>query len=251
MGVVQSNLALGAALVVATLVVAGGECRGQEGGDPWRLSGAMTTRPGRAPGRVAFDCAALFPHAGASRTAPTVHRLRRLARARDGDPLVDVMVVYTRASRDAVGGEEAMRAIIDSHVTYTNAAYARSDVNHRYRLVHVSEVDYVESGNSITDLQRLRDPDDGFMDEVHPLRDAWGADLVSLVNNSGSAGVAFMMQELSVEFAESAFSAIAPNVGGLVFAHETGNKIKFAGILPKLKESHLLGNLSVNHSKIL
>ncbi len=146
-----------------------------------------------------------------------------------GDHLNDVMVVYTPSSRLAVGGTAAIEALIDSYITYTNTAYEQSGVLHRFRLVHRQEVQYVESGNSITDLNRLRDPVDGFMDEVHPLRDAWGADLVSLINTSGSAGVGFQMVVLSPAFASSAFSAIGadtrPLNPGLVFAHETGHNM--------------------------
>ncbi len=149
--------------------------------------------------------------------------------ANGGGLLVDVMVVYTPSSRMAVGSTAAIEALIESYFTYTNTAYEQSGVLHRFRLVHSQEVQYVESGNSITDLNRLRDPDDGFMDEVHPLRDTWGADLVSLINTSGSAGVAFQMLELSRAFESSAFSAIGADTGplnpGLVFAHEAGHNM--------------------------
>ncbi len=146
-----------------------------------------------------------------------------------GGPLIDVMVVYTPSARNALGGTAAIEALIDSYVTFTNTAYRFSGVLHRFRLVHAAEVQYVESGNSIIDLERLRAVNDGFMDEVHPLRDTWGADLVSLINTSGSAGVAFQMQTLSPAFASSAFSAIGADTGplppGLVFAHETGHNL--------------------------
>ena len=154
---------------------------------------------------------------------------KRSGQARLRDVLIDVMIVYTPSSREVVGGTEAIEALIDSYLAYTNLAYERSGVQHRFRLVHASEIDYVESGSSNTDLVRLRDRNDGFMDEVHPLRDQWGADLVSLINTSGSAGVAYMMQQLGVEFAESAFSAIGaetgPIPGGLVYAHETAHNM--------------------------
>ncbi len=146
-----------------------------------------------------------------------------------GNTIVDVMVVYTPSSRAAVGGTAAIEMLIDSYITYTNAAYEAGGVLHRFRLVHTAPVAYVESGNSIIDLDRLKEPNDGFMDEVHPLRDTWGADLVSLINTSGSAGVGYQMQTLSLAFASQAFSAIGADTGpippGLVFAHETGHNM--------------------------
>jgi len=144
-------------------------------------------------------------------------------------PIIDVMVVYTPSSRNALGGTAAIELLIESYITYTNTAYEAGGVGHRFRLVHTAPVQYVESGNSLTDLARLKNPNDGFMDEVHPLRDAWGADLVSLINTSGSAGVAYQMQTLSPAFASEAFSAIGADTGpitpGLVFAHETGHNM--------------------------
>ncbi|MCH8808085.1 MAG: hypothetical protein IH986_18615 [Planctomycetes bacterium] len=140
-------------------------------------------------------------------------------------PIIDVMVVYTPAARRTLGGQAAIEAVIDANIAFTNDAYERSMVNHRLRLVHAGEVNYVESGNSITDLTRLRDRSDGFMDEVHALRDQWGADLVNLINNSNTAGVAYLMQTLSTGFADSAFSVIGVNSGGLPFAHEIGHNM--------------------------
>lgn len=147
-------------------------------------------------------------------------------------PVIDVMVVYTPSSRMQIGGVAAVEALIDSYFVYANGVFEQSGVEHRFRLVHAGEIAYVESGNSITDLARLKDPDDGFMDDVHALRDQFGADLVSLINTSGSAGVGYTMQVLSTGFADSAFSAIGadtgPLPGGLVFAHETGHNMGLA-----------------------
>ncbi len=145
--------------------------------------------------------------------------------ARGNPLLIDLMVVYTPSSRTALGGVAAIEAVIDSHVDFTNAAYERSGVAHRLRLVHASEIAYVESGNSITDLGRLRDVGDGFLDSVHRLRDQFGADLVSLINTSGSAGIAYKMVVLGTDFASSAFSAIGHKVGGIVLAHEAGHNL--------------------------
>ena len=72
-------------------------------------------------------------------------------------------------------------------------------------------------------------PDDGFMDGVHARRDQLGADLVSLIvdNDTGSCGVAWLMQTPSVTFAPQAFSVtvydcISPNY---TFGHELGHNM--------------------------
>jgi hypothetical protein len=139
------------------------------------------------------------------------------------------MVVYTAQAQAIIGGQRAAEALIDSFIAYANMAYADSGVGHRFRLVHTQQVAYNDSGNILLDLQRLTAPDDGFLDPVHALRDEFGADLVSLISNTPSAGVAWGMTELSGAFESMAFSVLGadpgPLPGGLVFAHETGHNL--------------------------
>ena len=56
-----------------------------------------------------------------------------------------------------------------------------SAITPRLNLVHAAEVSYVESGFYSLDLSRLQAPGDGYMDDVHPLRDTYGADAVVLL----------------------------------------------------------------------
>jgi hypothetical protein len=98
----------------------------------------------------------------------------------DNGSVIDVMVVYTPAARIAAGETAAMNALIQLGVDETNQSYANSLVTQRIRLVYKAEVAYTESGDFGTDLNRLTNVSDGYMDEVHSLRDTYGADLVSL-----------------------------------------------------------------------
>ena len=94
---------------------------------------------------------------------------------------IDVAVVYTPAARAAAGGAAAIGAVIDLMVADTNGALAASGVQHRVALVERSEVAYAETGDSVVDFRRLRDPSDGYLDAVHAVRDRVGADLVHLI----------------------------------------------------------------------
>jgi len=54
-------------------------------------------------------------------------------------------------------------------------------------------VSYATSGGYSTDLDRLRRTDDGFMDDVHQLRDDLKADLVCLISEPGDVcGIAYI-----------------------------------------------------------
>jgi hypothetical protein len=150
-----------------------------------------------------------------------------IAAADDGSTF-DVMVVYTPAARAAAGGTTAMNALINLAVSETNTAYSRSGVIPRVRLVHAEEVAYTESRTFSTDLNRLRNPSDGFMDNVHALRNAHGADLVSLfIEGTSLCGIAYLMLNQSNAFEAFAFSVVARicATGNYTFGHELGHNM--------------------------
>ena len=150
-----------------------------------------------------------------------------IAAADDGSTF-DVMVVYTPAARAAAGGTTAINALINLAVAETNTAYAKSGIFPRLRLIHTEEVAYTESGNFSTDLNRITNPSDGFMDNVHPLRNAHGADLVSLiVEGTSLCGIAWLMTTQSNEFEALAFSVVARicATGNYSFGHELGHNM--------------------------
>ena len=96
----------------------------------------------------------------------------------DSGATIDVMVVYSNQTAAAAG--TAIGAQIQQAVDTANLVYANSGITTRLRLVHYEQVDYNESGDFPTDLNRLTTAGDGYMDNVAALRDTYGADLVSL-----------------------------------------------------------------------
>ena len=95
----------------------------------------------------------------------------------DDVSVVDILVVWTPAEEDANGGEALTKLLVDRLIAWTNDAFERSGVFVSLNLVGAERVDYEEESIS-TALQRLIDPADGHMDDVHILRDTLGADLV-------------------------------------------------------------------------
>ncbi len=146
---------------------------------------------------------------------------------RDSGDIIDLMVVYTTAAKNAAGGLGPIEALIDLAVAETNGSYENSNVNPRVRLVHTMEVDYAESGNIGTDRDRLRIPNDGFIDEVHAVREEYGADLVPMIVNNGGGfcGVAYIMTSVSTDFRDFGFCIVARNcaTGYFSFGHEMGH----------------------------
>ncbi|MHC4949240.1 MAG: M12 family metallo-peptidase, partial [Planctomycetota bacterium] len=182
-------------------------------------------------GRQLIDTvdAGAFPGCGvAAAPAPAATDAGFGATGCDPATTIDLLAVYTPLARAGAGGTEAIEAEIDLAVAATNAACAASGVTTRVRLVHVSEVEYDESGSYNDHAFRLRSPDDGFMDEVHELRDGHRADLTTLlVADADLCGTAFQLAEVTPGFEASAFSVVTwfCAVGNLSFAHELGHNL--------------------------
>lgn len=89
-----------------------------------------------------------------------------------------IMVIYTDNVAEEVADPEGL---VQSAVSDANNAYENSSVPVNLTLVHSREMAYDESSDTDTDLRRLQDSTDGFIDEVHDYRDEYGADVVVLL----------------------------------------------------------------------
>lgn len=102
-----------------------------------------------------------------------------------GDEIIEIMVVWSEdAEEAAIRQGSSIQAEIALAVSLINTTYANSGINQRVSLVASSAADYLSQESSIEDdLYRLQSPNDGFMDGIHKLRQASGADCVSLITN--------------------------------------------------------------------
>ncbi len=138
---------------------------------------------------------------------------------------IRVLVVYTPAMQAAQGGAAGMRAFVDLLVQSADQAFEDSGINPRLVLAYAAMVDYVAIGPSV-DLSRLSTPDDGYMDEVHALRNEYAADLVHLLTNVVSiyaAGVSYPFSSESLSHESSAAFAVTAQGREQTFTHETGH----------------------------
>ena len=171
------------------------------------------------------------------------------AAADDGD-VVDVLVVYPSFVRQIEGGYEQMLAHIDLDLATANEAYAASGVELRIELAAAVEVEYDRFLDSqsvaISDflepevrlwrgaLEHLTHGDDGYLDEVHALRDRHAADLV-LLHLGGDAhqlfgdyfvgGIAWAPTGVSDDLVENRGFSVARSGDGTVVAHELGHSM--------------------------
>lgn len=142
-------------------------------------------------------------------------------------PDIDALVVYSTQSKNSAGGTNGMNSLINLAVTETNQAYSTSTVNQRIRLVHTAEmIGYTEPSSFSSILTHLQSKNDGRMDEVHVLRDQYGADVVAMiVNNNQYCGIANLMSNVSPSFENRAFSVTSRTcaTGYYSFGHEIGH----------------------------
>ncbi|MDE0296884.1 MAG: leucine-rich repeat domain-containing protein, partial [Bryobacterales bacterium] len=131
---------------------------------------------------------------------------------------IDVAVFYTAAARSRAGGTAEIEAEIDLLVAETNQAYEDGGVHQRIVLTVKEEVRYEEEYESgFWALGRLADGGDGYMDEVHAIRDRAGADLVHLIAEvTDVEGIAFIT---------GAFGITCAGCDADVFAHELGHNM--------------------------
>ena len=145
------------------------------------------------------------------------------------NPTIDVLVVYTPLARQNAGGTVAIESLIDLAVLETNQAYTNSQVAQQLRLVRQEELlGYLENGDFLTELNRLTDPADGYFDNVHLLRNQYGADEVAMiVDGTQYCGIGWLMTTLSPGFENHGFTVTSKQcaTGYYSFAHELGHNM--------------------------
>ena len=143
--------------------------------------------------------------------------------------VIDLMVLYTPAALANAGSVDAMAAKILNAVTRTNQAYLNSAVDMQLNVVYMGQLNYTETGDTVTTLSRLAGKTDGFMDEVHALRNQYSADQVALISTDANyCGYAGIMTVDSTAAASSAFAVVHDDsvyncLGNDTLAHELGH----------------------------
>lgn len=154
---------------------------------------------------------------------------------------VDVMILYTPGLASRLGS--GLSARLDQLVALSNQAYRDSGVYINLRLVHKQQVSYSDTTTNDAALNALTTGSDPALANVASLRNAYGADLVSLIrpfnNNAsgGSCGVAWVGgyggQPIS-GYANYGYSVISDGVDvngsnyyclDLTFTHELGHNM--------------------------
>lgn len=140
----------------------------------------------------------------------------------DATSQIDVLVLWSPAARTLLGGLRHVEAKVRLFVAAANDAYQLGGVAQRLELVGAAEIDYRNETAEHIDV--LPDATDGFLDEIHALRDSYAADIVTLVAEIEVGGIAILLAELDPAFEQFAFNMVDARVQlPTVFAHELGH----------------------------
>ncbi len=116
-----------------------------------------------------------------------------------GNPVtIDLLAAYTPQARDAAGSDAAMLSRIQSDIADVNQAFVDSNIYVTIHLSGTTLVSYNDTGDLTTDLVRLQNTSDGYVDNVPSLRDQLGADLVALYSatpDPQSSDLAYLMDD--------------------------------------------------------
>lgn len=151
-----------------------------------------------------------------------------------GDSIVnvDIMVLYTPESFRYINERSiGIESAIANQVEYLNLCLENSMTFTRFTLVYSAQTNYTvtRSATEFMDiLSRLQMDNDGYMDEIHDLRNYYGADIVSLIAEiQGVGGVSSGVNGGRDGNAELGAFNICGNdnviYSNSVLAHETGH----------------------------
>ena len=155
-------------------------------------------------------------------SAPSFGETPSTPRAAEG-ATADVLVLFARRAAAQYPDTTGLARML---IAQMNMGFTNSNIDGGVRLANDSPftISYTESGNQSTDLNRLTNPRDGWIDVVHQMRDKYKADLVSLLIHepngaSRSCGVAWLNVNQSQAFSVTQ----AMCTGNYTFTHEIGH----------------------------
>jgi peptidyl-Asp metalloendopeptidase len=156
-------------------------------------------------------------------TTPTAKSPEDEASPKPNDINIDVIVAYTKWAARRYADIE--HELVDLAVEETNKSFRLSNLGHiKLRRVHAYQTDYVEEGTHFDHVWRFADKGDGYMEEIHRLRDKYRADVAILVvDDPKGCGLATRVRA----DADEAFAVVhhACAAANHTFAHEIGHLI--------------------------
>ncbi|MEQ8524268.1 zinc-dependent metalloprotease [Gracilimonas sp.] len=159
----------------------------------------------------------------------------------DDSVTIDIMLVYTDAAETwaLTSPQGDINGVMAQALNLSQTALNNSNAKINLRLVHTYKTSYDEENDGVDSNDRLRrftqNPDnpqfeaeyDGYMEEIHDLRDQHGADIVSLiVRISDTGGLGWRLGSSGGEEAYAFnLNRVQQVAGGYTLIHEIGHNM--------------------------
>jgi hypothetical protein len=160
-------------------------------------------------------------HSAPGKRAETLPPLVRNPVLAPGDVVIDVMIAYTKKASGYYN--DIASDLIALAVNEANESFRVSGQGHvKLRLVHAYQTAYVEEGSHFDHVWRLADEGDGYMGEVHGLRNKYHADVaILIVDDAQGCGLAIRVHP----DADEAFAVVHHECAATThsLAHEIGH----------------------------
>jgi len=169
------------------------------------------------------DASMMHPgdHRPAAPQQPSAKSEKQAGAPKDAE--ITLIVAYTKKA--ASHYDDIVKDLLDVAVAEANQSFRDSGAgNVRVKLVHAYQTDYVEQGSHFDHVYRFRNKGDGYMDEIHELRDKYGADVAALVvDDPMGCGLSIRV----AADAGDAFTALHHECAATMYslAHEIGHLI--------------------------
>ena len=170
------------------------------------------------------DASMLRPRASIAKESASKDKIiQPPAKTAPKDIVIDVIVAYTKKAASNYG--DVRRELVALSIEEANQSFRISNLGHiRLRLVHTYQTYYVEEGEHFDHLWRFADKRDGYMEEIHSLRDKYAADVaVLIVDDPRGCGLATRVGA----DADEAFAVVHHECAAATYsiAHEIGHII--------------------------
>ncbi len=135
---------------------------------------------------------------------------------------IRVLVLYTSNAETGRFIHNTIQLAAD----VTNQSFENSDIAYEIEIVYVGRANYSEDEDIHTDLKRFTTDGDGYMDEVHDLRNAYSADVCVLIIESPVGRVCGVANKINAS-EDEAFCVVDCDcaTGYYSFAHEIGHLV--------------------------
>ena len=141
---------------------------------------------------------------------------------------VDVLVVYTPGALAAAGNLERLTADLELGAALADSALRNAGTG-GLRVVHVAPVQSEESADTAQALLRLWTRTDGFLDDVHALRERYAADLITLVTSNVETGICGRAYNTVRAGGDTGLNVVEQEcLSGVTLAHEVGHNLGLA-----------------------